>query len=290
MGSSGDIKEAIWQIKGLFYDYFNPVGRLYIQMIFLCRVVVLTMIIDDIFDGPELECDTNQVGCTLNCINRFSPINHQRIWEMELFLILITCTIFSVFHYFNKQQYTGRDEKQKITSSLRFKEKQRHSIKGDDKKVIVSRITRAGYLAMLIVRFVFEIGFLWVENQLGKHQSQNTEFWSAFNLKESWICPTNNVDDAAQESLDRLLPAANRSEIFWTNDLNVACLQQQVTVTCWIPFSRMKTYGLWFMYYVLCLQTTLTAFELLYELSSQCMKKKKSPQGYSEAQTLKLNT
>ena len=94
---------------------------------------------------------------------------------------------------------------------------------------------------MLVVRLGCEIVFLYLENQLGKHQSQNVEFWEAFNLKESWICSTNNVDKAAQESLDMLIPKPNRSEIFWTDDLNVACLQQKVTVTCWIPYSRMKT-------------------------------------------------
>merc|ERR1711981_335135 len=141
---------------------------------------------------------------------------------------------------------------------------------------MTSRITRFGYIVMLMVRLCCELIFLYVENQLGKHQSQNIAFWDAFNLKESWICSTNNVDQAAQHSLSQLIPIANRSEIFWTDDLNVACLQQKVTVTCWIPYSRMKSLWLWFMYFVLCISTCLTGFELAFELLRQCCKGKRS--------------
>merc|ERR1712076_203654 len=143
---------------------------------------------------------------------------------------------------------------------------------------MTSRITRFGYIVMLVVRLCCELIFLYVENQLGKHQSQNIAFWDAFNLKESWICSTNNVDQAAQHSLDQLIPQQNRSEIFWTDDLNVACLQQKVTVTCWIPFSRMKSFGLLFMYWVLLVNTTLTAMELIFELVKLCSSGSKTVQ------------
>ena len=145
---------------------------------------------------------------------------------------------------------------------------------------------------MLVMRLSGEVFFLYVENELGKHQSQNIEFWEAFNLKESWICSTNNVDDAAQHSLAQLIPVANRSEIFWTDDVNVACLQQKVTVTCWIPFSRMKTLWLWFMYIVLCVSTCLTVFELVWEVLGHCCRSKSKKDyrqtPYPEADTLQV--
>lgn len=125
---------------------------------------------------------------------------------------------------------------------------------------------------MLLFRFTFECTFLFIENQLGKHQSQNTEFWNSFWLKESWLCATNTPKAPQQESLDKVLPISNRSEIFWTDDWNMACLQQQITVTCWIPFSRMKSFGLIFMYWVLITTTCLTACELVYELVKLCRK------------------
>ena len=112
----------------------------------------------------------------------------------------------------------------------------------NQKNFIKSRITHIGYLIMLFIRLFGEICFIYLENQLGKHQSQNTEFWNAFNLKENWICSSNNKDTAAVESLEQLIPIGNRSEAFWTDDLNVACLQHRVTVTVRsrIYFRRIK--------------------------------------------------
>lgn len=127
---------------------------------------------------------------------------------------------------------------------------------------------------MLFVRLLFEICFLYIENQLGKHQSQNSSFWHAFNLKESWLCATSNKNSASQRSLFKIIPEQNRSDIFWSNDWNEACLQQTVTVTCWIPFSRMKSLWLWFMYIVLCISTGLTLLELFYELTRGCCRRK----------------
>lgn len=293
---AGDIYGHLMSLKDLFYDYFNPIGRLYLQIQFLCRVVIPTMVLGDMFAGDGLMCDTQQIGCEQNCVNRFTPINHQRVWEMELFMILFSVTIFTVFHMINRLQFkkhggipcTGPDTHAQINATFdyRFKTSVRHTKEGKDKQVMVSRITRCGYIVMLCVRLACEFVFLYVENQLGKHQSQNIAFWDAFNLKESWICATNNVDSAAQHSLAQLIPVTNRSEIFWTDELNVACLQQKVTVTCWIPYSRMKSLWLWFMYIVLCISACLTAFELLFELLSQgCKGKKSAP--YHEAQTLK---
>lgn len=289
---AGDIYGHLMSLKGLFYDYFNPVGRLYLQVIFLCRVVIPTMVLDSMFDDTPLTCDTNQVGCEQNCINRFTPINHQRVWEMELFMVMFSTIIFTAFKMLNtryERKYKAKEENQdREEQTFRFRKSVRYNKAGEESVVMTSRITRFGYIVMLTVRLCCELIFLYVENQLGKHQSQNIAFWDAFNLKESWICSTNNVDQAAQHSLEQLIPQSNRSEIFWTDDLNVACLQQKVTVTCWIPFSRMKSLWLWFMYIVLCISTCLTAFELSFELLNQCCKpkKKKIIPTYHETSTL----
>lgn len=290
---SGEILSHINEFLSSINRYFNPIGKFYIQVQILCRVLVCSVFLDDLFKSSSLECDTKQVGCQQNCINRFAPLNHKKVWELELFTVMLAITVFLGFSLFNDYRYNRikkqakRDDwdEHKLRTTMgrsfnmRVKEK-----KG--KEFVKSRITTAGYIVMLVFRLTFECLFLWIENQLGKHQSQNIAFWDAFNLKESWICSTNNVDQAAQHSLDQLIPQSNRSEIFWTDDLNIACLQQKVTVTCWIPFSRMKSLWLWFMYIVLCISTCLTSFELSFEILRQfCRPKKKSPT-YHETSTL----
>merc|ERR1711879_368867 len=136
---------------------------------------------------------------------------------------------------------------------------------------------------------IMETWFLYLENQLSKHQSQKVGFWESFFLKENWVCATNHPRTASKKSLDELLPPANRSEIFWIGDPNLACMQQSVTVTCWIPFSRMKSYGMFFMYIVLLVGWFITVFELVYEvirLGYRGMKRKKVPV-YTEVDTMK---
>ena len=274
---SGEILSHINEFLSSINRYFNPIGKFYIQVQILCRVLVCSVFLDDLFKSSSLECDTKQVGCQQNCINRFAPLNHKKVWELELFTVMLAITVFLGFSLFNEYRYNRikkeakRDnwspEKVRITMSrsynMRMKEK-----KG--KEFVKSRITTAGYIVMLLFRLSFECLFLWIENQLGKHQSQNTEFWSSFWLKENWLCAVNTPNNAADESLDKMLPQSNRSEIFWTDDYNMACLQQQITVTCWIPFSRMKSFGLIFMYWVLIVTTCLTALELLFELAKLC--------------------
>ena len=81
----------------------------YFQLQFICRVLVANVFLESLFDTEEdsagLECDTEQVGCELNCINRFTPLNHTRIWEAELFMVVFTNLSFSAFRVFNEYQY-----------------------------------------------------------------------------------------------------------------------------------------------------------------------------------------
>jgi len=198
-------------------------------------------------------------------------------------MVMLAIVIFLAFSLYNDyviNQQKKKYEKEKIAQAMQQqssfddylvnKKKSMRKRTKKEKEFYKSNITSCGYLVMLIVRLAFEIFFLWLENQLGKHQSQNVEFWNSFWLKESWLCATNTPNGPEQESLDKILPPSNRSEVFWTEDWNMACLQQKVSVTCWIPFSRMKSYGMIFMYWVLIVNTILTFLELCLELVRLC--------------------
>lgn len=277
---SGEILGHINEFLSSINKYFNPIGKFYIQVQVLCRVLVCSVFLDDLFKSSSLECETKQVGCQQNCINRFAPLNHKKIWELELFTVMLAIVVFLAFSLYN--DYTVNKLKKKrdrLHESDETKEawlqnaySKRSMVRKTKKKqeFFKSPITTAGYITMLLFRLTFEIIFLFIENQLGKHQSQNTEFWNSFWLKESWLCATNTPKAPMEESLDRVLPESNRSEIFWTDDWNMACLQQQITVTCWIPFSRMKSFGLLFMYWVLLVTTFLTFCELIFEIVKLC--------------------
>lgn len=259
-------------IQKQFVHYFNPIGKFYITVQFLCRILIPQFVLDKMFSEPVLVCDTRQLGCEQNCINRFTPMNHQRIWEVELLMIILSLMVFWGFSFVHRE-LKKRDRKE-INRLFGYGKKWISGKGKNRKEIVVSKITRCGYITMLCVRISFEMSFLYIENQLGKHQSQNDAFWQAFNLKESWLCATNDDNPAAQRSLSKIIPEQNRSMLFWTEDWNPACMQQSVTVTCWIPYSRMKSIWLWFMYSVLCFSTCLTFFELTFELTKGCFRRK----------------
>jgi len=283
---SGDILTHINEFLGQINKYFNPIGKFYIQVQVLCRVLVCSVFLDDLFKSSSLQCDSKQVGCEQNCINRFAPLNHKKIWELELFMVMLAIVIFLAFnlwneHVINREKKKNDRRQQKLDQEQMKQSLMRKSFRSKkDKKgneFYKSNYTSMGYIFMLVFRLCFEIFFCWLENQLGKHQSQNTEFWNSFWLKESWLCATNYPGPGPEkDSLDQIIPAENRSEIFWAEDYNMACLQQKVTVTCWIPFSRMKSFGLLFMYWVLLVNTTLTALELIFELVKLCTSGRKN--------------
>ena len=146
MGGSGDIYGHLKSLKELFYDYFNPIGRLHLQIQFLCRVVIPGMVLDSLFDDTPLTCDTNQVGCEQNCINRFTPINHQRVWEMQLFMNLGSVVVFTLFQLIQRGAFRKHQEKiannEKASFDFKFKQSVRYKKDGSKKdNIVVSRIT-----------------------------------------------------------------------------------------------------------------------------------------------------
>jgi len=303
----GGIFEKVEEIGQEIFSYFNAFGRFYIQVQILCRVVVTNVFLDDLFGEVKLKCDTKQVGCEQNCINRFSPINHQKIWEFEFFLVLLCLSVFSVFAAFNKFAYkkwlakmkkedsslsgampsvrTAKSMGVQFTTSkgvpiydianaqsggddidngmvLKYDNK---PAKYDDTPF--SKVSQVGYVIMLILRAIIEYVSLKLELNLGRHQSQNSGFIDSLSLKEMWYCPTN-VQGSEQSTLE-FFPPANRS-LFWTDEINEPCVQQKTYVACWIPFSRMKTWAMYFMYYVLILCFVITILELLMALYHLC--------------------
>ena len=135
-------------------------------------------------------------------------------------------------------------------------------------------IVKAGYLIMLVTRLFAEMLFLYLERELGQHQSQNGQVKEILDLKEKWYCfsnthyvPTNN------DITNTFMPEQNRS-IFWTEDFNLACGTQPMAFTCWIPYAKMKSYGLKFMYGILVVNFLLTSLELIVALIASCRNKK----------------
>lgn len=91
------------------------------------------------------------------------------------------------------------------------------------------------YITTILFRAILELWFLFVEYNLNLNQSQNANFLETMQLKEKYYCYTHFDDNPYDDkhSVDYFLPVANRSEIFYTDEVIETC-QQQDRVTGFI--------------------------------------------------------
>lgn len=283
------MRDILGQLQGLYKDitdYFNPVGRAYLQYQLIFRVMFVNILLSDIFGGWKLICDTQQVGCQEMCINRFAPISFKKLWELELWFVLIVECIYIIFMYLNasveavienpdhKNKNSKRLEKmagirryEVVDGKKRRIERGDEIRKTDNKVVVYSRFTSIGYFIMLVVRILVEIYFLHIEYQLAIHQTGKTGI-EAFELPEKYHCRTHQMKEIDGQSANE--PDGEKSSVFYINEPLEACSQQRYEVVCWIPNSRMKTKGLYFMYMVLIVSTLLSVVELIWLASTSC--------------------
>lgn len=282
MGEIKAILESITHIFDQIGKFFNPIGKFYIKIQIICRVLVIIVFLDDLFEveedgsGDQLTCETDQIGCNTVCVNRFMPISMYQIWCFELFMVLMCISVFSGVNLYNKychrqmlKFYRQNYSKTPMVTQKKFEKYKYATIKdADGQEILVSAFTTSGYLLMLFLRLFCELLGLFLEANLAKHLSQNSEPNEYFQIKEHWICLTNKPEN--QLASDHILPPANRSSLYFRDDLNQACSQQDTSVKCWIPLSRMKSLGIRFMYSVLMFQTLLTCCEIIYEVIRLC--------------------
>ena len=185
------------------------------------------------------------------CINRFAPITFKKLWELELWMVLIVTGVFIVFVYMNKTVMDAKKYK-KMKKYLNVHEKK---VKGD-KVVVYSKFISIGYVIMLLIRIVGEFYFLRLEYNLAVHQSGLTGIM-AFMLPEKYDCLTHINEDVTVKGISKNA----QSDIFYIDEPLEACSQQEYAVPCWIPHSRMKQKGLYFMYWILGVCKILKNFE-----------------------------
>jgi len=247
--------------------YFNPVGVFYKRFVIMFRVLLVNVFLKDLFAAGNnnkniIACETKQVGCEISCMNRFNPIMHNQLWNFELLCTSLALTFFVSINYFNQYRYQKLIEKEIDLNLTTFRKK---------KGVVISAYTVVGYSGMLIIRLILELWCVYLEYNLALHHSQNEN--NSLSLKEKWLCPVYNPNShiSSTNFHDKFLPIANRSVIFHRDDRVEACLQQEVSVTCWIAQSRMKTLGIKLMFGFMCAQTIFTVLELLVEICKMCM-------------------
>jgi len=225
-------------IKDITY-YFNTVGQLYLKYQLIFRVLFVNILLNDIFGGEKLICDTKQVGCEEMCVNRFAPITFKKLWELELWMVLIITGVFIIFVFANqevvkleknhkrfanfmsvrKYEVDNGGEKHKIVDPEKLKKMEGDiRVQEGGKVVIYSRLISFGYVVMLLMRIFMELYFLNLEYELAVHQSGH-KGWNAFVLPEKYHCKTNMlkpIETGNHYVSNYKLPDANESSVFYS--------------------------------------------------------------------------
>jgi len=255
--------EASGLIKAVS-DYVNPVGRMYLKFQFIFRLLFSGVMLSDIMK-TELVCDTMQIGCKDMCLNRFAPLTFPKLWQLEMYFILCVTGIFILFRWTNHRMhkhYHKHPEKYGGVARDLLQVRTKTIKKRGGTDVEYSRLISVGYFFMLVLRLSGEIGFVYLEKELGTHQSGiagGPAGMNAFLLPEKYFCRTNVDEENYSKIRDSRMTL---SSIFDEPSELDACSKQEYEVICYIPFSWMKQKGMIFMHFVLLGGLFLTILEL----------------------------
>lgn len=244
-------------------NYVNPVGKLYLKFQLIFRFLFTTIMLKDVMK-TELVCDTSQVGCKDMCMNRFAPLTFPKIWELEMYYILCVTGIFILFRWTNHRMhkhYEAHPDKYGGVARDLLQLRTKTHRKGSD--MAYSRLISGGYFLMLVLRLSGELGFVYLEKELGTHQTGiagGPAGMNAFLLPEKYFCRTNVDEENYSKIRDSRI---SLSTVFDEPSTLDACSKQEYEVICYVPFSWMKQKGMIFMHFVLLGGIILTCMELL---------------------------
>lgn len=263
------MKDFISQLSSFFQEitaYLHPIGKFYVKFQLIFRVFVTAILLSDVW--ASLKCDTKQLACEEMCENRFRPITFKKLWELELFFMVITTGMFIVVkwsnHKLTKKWVKKRNSKMSKNSDnlasnrLKSQRLKLHTVTYKNKEIEQSILLDFGYLLMLIVRLIGEIYFGYLERELGTHQTGELCGILSFNfncllIPEKVSCKTN-IRETEETAI---------SEIFYNPEPLEACDKQEYEVPCYIPKSWMRQKAVIFMHFVLMVGVILTIFELI---------------------------
>jgi len=269
-----------WKTTG---KYVNPVGKFYHEFQLIARILLSTTFLKKLFElkavKKTLLCDTKQPACKTICINRFAPISHWQLWNFELLGWMFVLGLFSFVcnlldsketEYENIMKLEENERELKL-NKLKSSKSGRIAIQYNLERIRAKEENRKNpvvvgfYIFTILLRVLVESWFLWLEYNLNLNQSQNADFYETMQLKEKYYCYTNFDENPHDDksAADYYLPEQNRSAIFYNTEVIETC-QQQDRVTCWIKYSRIKSYGIQIMFIVLVCNLCMSVLELLW--------------------------
>ncbi|CAG5108066.1 Oidioi.mRNA.OKI2018_I69.chr1.g3620.t1.cds [Oikopleura dioica] len=279
MGFAGTA-ELLTDATEKIIKYTTPFGYAWLIVLFIFRLLAVEAIGEPIYDGyttendaQDFKCITEQPGCRPICFNRFHPISHSRLWEMQILFISIPIFLFlgitlSVQEKNSKikreiaeveleigknRRYLSNDyyRKRKEELSGYVSVSQFNYITGDSEEVIWNPIVISCYYIFSVIKLGLEVFFIYniyilqrittnADLKIGfemEEQAQLT-FSEVWHIPRTWLCTVG------QEPFS-------------------ACSQDPI-VKCFVPRAYEKTI---FLHYCLAMQVisvVLIVCDLIY--------------------------
>jgi len=73
------------------------IGKYWITMFLVLRLLILFSICDSAFGDVGLECDTKTPGCQKMCVNQFYPIQPGSFWSLQMLFISLPIMLYMVY-------------------------------------------------------------------------------------------------------------------------------------------------------------------------------------------------
>ncbi|XP_053563175.1 gap junction alpha-4 protein-like [Bombina bombina] len=168
MGDWSLLEKLLDQVQ----EHSTAVGKIWLIVLFVFRLLILSLAGESVWGDEQSDfvCNTKQPGCTNICYDKAFPISHIRYWVLQ-FIFVSTPTLLYLGHVL---YLSRREEKLKQNELARLEHKEQevdHVNEVIRKKRIKFYIQEDGrvkirgalvftYSASIIVKIIFEVGFL----------------------------------------------------------------------------------------------------------------------------------
>merc|ERR1712130_228392 len=263
MGFSGGA-EILSGVTQKIVKYSTPFGYGWVIVLFIFRLLPIETIGEQIYDGyatendaADFECTSTQPACRQQCFNRFHPISHSRLWELQILVVAVPILIFSAValgvqekNEKLKQKLAKIEETEvELTSNpayRRTREKlsdyhvvqKMNYVDGTQEEVIWHPVVRNVYIGTTVVKILLEIFF--VHNIYVLQRIQNN---AEHPVDEQYR-------DIAPLSFSQVWLIPDRYYCRLGLEAHSAC-SQDTNLPCFVPRSYEKTT---FLYYTISMQ------------------------------------
>ncbi|XP_012693124.2 gap junction delta-3 protein-like [Clupea harengus] len=149
--------EVLGGLIGEMQTHSPLLGRLWLHIMLVFRILILGTVASDLFDDEqaEFECNTAQPGCKQVCYDQAFPISQYRFWVFQIVLISTPTILFIMYamHLHSKSQ-ARQEDANATTEPLMQKPDKGELNPRQDRNVTPLYMLNVGF------RFLAEVAFL----------------------------------------------------------------------------------------------------------------------------------